>query len=131
MTTNLSPDYIKALQKVTPETWHPVPGYEDLYHVSDLGRVKSLERTCFNGHVLRRVRESILKPTQTMCQTVCLSRDGKGETWPVARLVLTAFVRPPVADEVALHKDKDKWHHALENLEWGGRKDPRHPYYSR
>lgn len=115
--------------KIATETWRPVPGYEGLYEVSDLGRVKSLERTCFNGLVNRLVRERILRPTQQACQTVGLCRDGLHETWTIAQLVLTAFVRPARLGEVAVHKDTDKWHHALSNLEWVDKQDTRHPYH--
>lgn len=117
--------------KVSQETWRPVPGYEGLYEVSDLGRVKSLERTCFNGHVSRKVRERILRPTQLPCQTVGLCRDGLHETWTIAQLVLTVFVRPARPGEVATHKDGDKWHHAVGNLEWIDKQDQRHPYYGK
>ena len=31
----------------TKEIWKPVVGYEGIYDVSNLGRVKTVERTCY------------------------------------------------------------------------------------
>lgn len=31
----------------TKEIWKPVAGYEGIYDVSNLGRVKTVERTCY------------------------------------------------------------------------------------
>ena len=43
------------------EVWRDIPNYEG-YQVSNLGRVKSLERIDVRGH---RVNEKILKPSIT------------------------------------------------------------------
>lgn len=46
------------------ENWLPIKGYEKLYEVSDLGRVKSLARTVHKGHMHRAVQnhaESFLR----------------------------------------------------------------------
>ena len=32
------------MDEITPERWLPVIGYEGIYEVSDLGRVRSLDR---------------------------------------------------------------------------------------
>ena len=40
------------------ENWSEIKGYEGIYEVSDLGRVRSLDRTDAAGHKLRgRIRD--------------------------------------------------------------------------
>ena len=46
------------------EIWKDIKGYEGLYQVSNLGRVKSLSRYSFGeGRQKRKLKEKILKPT--------------------------------------------------------------------
>jgi hypothetical protein len=109
------------------ERWKPVVGFEDYYEVSDLGRVKSLARTCLNRWGGQRsVPERIL--VQVPART---RRDGKsryivtlhgadGPRWSrVPHLILTAFVgsRPPGHE--ARHLDCDPSNNRLTNLAWG------------
>ena len=42
------------------EVWRNIKGYEDLYQVSNLGRVKSLSRKIFNGKNYYISKEKIL-----------------------------------------------------------------------
>ena len=48
------------------EIWKPITGYEDLYEVSNLGRVKSLARrikiVCKHKTYYKKKQEQILKP---------------------------------------------------------------------
>ncbi len=44
------------------EIWKDIPGYEGLYQVSNLGRVKSMEREVFSANYIRHMPESIKKP---------------------------------------------------------------------
>ena len=52
--------------KMKKEIWRDIAGYEGLYQVSNMGRVKSLERiiTRKNGKK-QTIRERILKPRAT------------------------------------------------------------------
>ncbi len=103
------------------ERWLPVAGYEGLYEVSDLGRVRSLPRQTRRG-----VRGGkILKP-QTSAGSkgylfVNLCRDGT--MWHVAvhRLVLEAFDRPCPPGMEARHGPGGKLDASLVNLRWGTR----------
>lgn len=95
------------------ERWLPVVGYEGLYEVSDLGRVRSMARPGTRGGVLRG------NPGKYGHQTVCLSRGGDLAYLQVHRLVLEAFWGPcPVGHETR-HLDGDATNNQLHNLRWG------------
>lgn len=99
------------------ETWKPVVGYEGIYEVSDLGRVRSLDRIDAGGQKRRGV---VLQPKVTPkgYHDVTLA-NGPRETRRVHRLVLTAFVSPPPPGLQARHLDGDPASNALPNLKWG------------
>jgi hypothetical protein len=99
------------------ERWRAVAGYEGLYEVSDLGRVRSLPRR------YRRTLK-VLKPgiSAEGRREFTLCRDN--ERWGVtaARLMLAAFVRPcPGPEYDACHNDGDPSNDALGNLRWDTR----------
>lgn len=95
------------------EVWKDIKGYEALYQVSNLGRVKSL-----NYH--RTGKERILKPgTQTKGYLkVPLYKYGKIEEFRVHRLVAEAFIPNPNKYPCVNHKDENKQNNSVDNLEW-------------
>ena len=97
------------------ETWKSVVGYEGLYEVSDLGRVKSL----WYG------REKILKPQKDGWgyPHVILCKDGKKKTLKVHRLVAEAFIPNPNNLATVNHKDEVKTNNIVSNLEWMSQQD--------
>lgn len=96
------------------EKWKPVPGFER-YEVSDAGRVRSMF-----GRTHRRRTPKVLKARArgTTSQVGLVGADGKPRYREVGRLVLLAFVRPPLGDEVAWHKNGNGLDNRLANLEW-------------
>ena len=109
---------------ITKEIWKPIKGYEGLYEVSNLGRVKSLERICKGGHnSIRVVKEKILK--QCYCGrdrdylNVKLCKNSKSKTIQVHRLVATTFIPNPLnLPQVNHKKEFEKWNNSVDNLEW-------------
>lgn len=93
------------------EQWKPIEGFEDLYAVSSLGRVKNL------------VREKFLKSANDKdgYLRVCLCRDGKRKMFLVHRLVSIAFLPNPEGLPEVNHKDEDKTNNCVNNLEWASR----------
>lgn len=112
---------------VTNERWLPVLGYEGLYEVSDLGRVRSCEREHVTrnrwGPIVRKLRSELKSQTADKdgYSTVRLYASGQGATLRVSRIVLCAFDRHPNFAEEACHSNHDLTDNRLSNLRWGTR----------
>ena len=105
---------------ISLETWKDVPGYENLYQVSDFGRVRSLSRfTRTKGKTLRLHSGKMLRP-QTIPRyglVVNLCKFGKLRQTSIPRLVLLAFVGPcPEGMECCHFPDRDVRNNKLNNL---------------
>lgn len=103
------------------EYWKPVVGYENLYEVSNLGRIRSFDRwvKSKNGSI-RICRGRILKPYTNKDGYLCvvLSKNNKQKTFRVNRLVAQAFLDNPNNLPQVNHKDENKQNNNVENLEF-------------
>jgi len=104
------------------ETWKDIKGYEGLYQVSNLGRVKSLKRTVIkkNGRKQHR-KERILKPLADRngyLQVVLYNGYGKRKISLVHRLVCKVFHENPENKPCVNHIDENKANNTASNLEW-------------
>lgn len=102
------------------ETWKVVGGYEGLYEVSDLGRIRSLGRECNskNGSKQRK-KERILIQEVTIhgyCRVRLFDAEGKAKHYPVHRLVMNAFRGE--SDLQINHINEIKTDNRLKNLEY-------------
>lgn len=107
------------------EIWKNINGYEGYYQVSNMGRVRSLDRYVNNEGARNEsklifVKGKILKPHDAGQEhlTVCLMRDGVGKVCYIHRLVLEAFTDNPDNLPCINHKDEDPYNNELTNLEW-------------
>ena len=103
------------------EEWRDIKGYEGLYQVSNLGRVKSLKRIVrANTCGIREIPEKILTACKSNCGylLVVLCKNGKHKNKNVHRLVAETFLPNPLKCKEVNHKDEDKYNNVLENLEW-------------
>lgn len=103
------------------EIWKDIIGYEGLYQVSSLGRVRSLDRydsrNCFwEGRILK------LYTRKGGYLFVQLHLNGKGKNYLVHRLVAIAFIPNPDNLPEVNHLDEDKTNNRVENLEFCDRK---------
>lgn len=95
------------------EIWKDVNGYEGLYQVSNLGRVKSLENR--SNHK----KEMIMRFAKIKgYNKVTLSKNSESKSYPVHRLVATAFIENPDNKPHVNHIDGDKTNNNADNLEW-------------
>lgn len=93
------------------EIWKDVVGYEGLYEVSNMGRVKAL-------NFKRSGKEKIIKQTfsDKGYLMASLTKDGKKKTLRVHRLVATAFIEN-IGDKPCVdHKNTIKTDNRVENL---------------
>lgn len=110
------------------QIWLPVPGYESYYEVSNLGNVRSIERSVEwknrYGWVSKFSLKSVLLKktkqvgTKTNYQMVSFSVQGKVKRYLVSRLVLCAFKGLDLSrpDLFACHIDDNGENNVLENL---------------
>lgn len=101
------------------EEWRDIPEWEEIYQISNRGRCKRIA----NGFDGRHLPERILKPIMTGWNrqyiAYCL-RWGRTTTRIYAhRAVLIAFTgSPPDENYQVNHKNGDKQHNWIDNLEW-------------
>lgn len=113
------------------EIWRDVVGYEGLYQVSSLGRVKSLERYVLHKksdprYGYRHRKEKILvafERNQVGHLAVNLYKDESMSTIHVHVLVLEAFVGKCPSGEQCRHLNDIKSNNQLDNLCWGTPKE--------
>lgn len=103
------------------EIWKPIAGFEGIYDISNLGRVKSLARLRrAKGNAFAPVRERIRVPAIQREGYVCafLCREGKSAKFYIHRLVATAFLDNPENLPQVNHIDGNKQNNRIDNLEW-------------
>lgn len=95
------------------EEWRDIVGYEGLYQVSNLGRIKSLGND-------KTKKEKILKPQlyKNGYYRIWLYKNGNKKRYLVHRLVALAFIPNSNNLPCVNHKDEDKSNNSVENLEW-------------
>lgn len=118
--TKENPLRVVTLCSGTYEEWKPVRGYEGIYEVSSLGRVKSLERKVYNGHRLVEKHVRQLKPNILAkgYLQVTLYKDRRRKCFQVHRLVAEAFIPNKSRFPQVNHINGDKQDNRAENLEW-------------
>jgi hypothetical protein len=104
------------------ERWAPIPGCEGHFEVSDLGRVRSMDRILEskNGRKVRhRGRLLKLAVSNSGYLYLRLYIGGKGKAQFVHSLVLLAFVGPRPEGMECCHNNGDQLDNRLANLRWG------------
>jgi hypothetical protein len=110
------------------ERWLPVVGFEGSYEVSDLGRVRSLDRVVIRraktGDHPKRLSGAIMALTphpKDPYWRVWLCRDGARSGHTVHTLVASAFLGPCPAGQEVRHADHNPSNNTIDNLSYGTR----------
>ena len=98
---------------MTNEVWKDVVGYEGLYKVSNLGRIKSL-------HQYKGTDERCIQPIENGrgYLFVGLHKDRQQRHRYIHRIVAEAFIDNPDGLPQVNHKDENKANNSVDNLEW-------------
>lgn len=93
------------------ETWKPIPEYNGVYEVSNLGKVR---KRCKNGKII------ILKPRLNYkgYGRVALINHYKRKEFCVHRLVAKCFIENKYHKPQVNHIDGNKTNNNVNNLEW-------------
>ena len=102
------------------EIWRDIKGFEGLYQISNLGRVKSVGRVIMRVSSYYTVREKILRVgiDKNGYNRVVLCSAKTLKTFLVHRLVAEAFLPNPNNLLFINHKDENPSNNNVENLEW-------------
>jgi len=119
------------LSDVENELWRPVLGYEGLYEVSNMGRVRSLDRTVWRDGAqyvrphLVPIRGQLVRGNRQKngYVGVCLWKDGVPQNHRVHRLVLESFTGPCPPGSESLHRNGVRHDNRLDNLRWGSHQE--------
>lgn len=116
------------------EVWRPVVGYEGLYEVSSIGRIRGLTRVvdviCAPGsrtrNYTKRIRGKILSLNSSRENgylTISLSKNGQSVEHSVHVLVAAAFLGPRPGNLDVAHGDGVKFNNRSSNLRYATRKE--------
>ena len=106
------------------EEWKDIVGFEGLYQVSNMGRVRSFDQYIDGSHGCKRlVKGKILKPCKSGRKAnpyyeVFLYKEKKRYRVPLHRLVAKAFIDNTENYPCVNHKDEDPSNNKADNLEW-------------
>ena len=105
------------------EIWKDIQEFDGDYQVSNLGRVRSVDRMKYAGNNSYQLKKGVDKKIQTQksgaYQYVNLHRDNKNHTRRIHRLVATEFIDNPNNYPIVMHIDDDPKNNCVDNLQWG------------
>lgn len=97
------------------EIWKPISGYENLYDVSSLGRIRSYPRNGTRDKEIHILHPSI--DSRGYCR-VALCKDNTMKQYSIHRLVLKTFTPVDKTELEVNHIDGNPRNNTLDNLEW-------------
>lgn len=108
------------------EIWKDIKGYEGLYQVSSIGRVRSLDRVVDGCHGSNQNIKGIIKHpslSDTGYFVTTLYKNNLGSKKKIHRLKAIAFIPNPENKPFINHIDGVKTNNEISNLEWCTQKE--------
>lgn len=104
------------------EIWKDIKGYEGLYKVSNLGRIK---RILFVNNIIVKKQDKILKNQKHSAgyNIITLTKNSQQKICLIHRLVAEAFLEKIDGKTYINHKDGNKSNNSVDNLEWCTQKE--------
>lgn len=93
------------------QVWKPIQGYEERYIISNLGKIKSLNKKNSGKYLRERVDRAYYS-------TVRLSKNGVTKTKFLHRLLAETFIEQPFGKFFVNHINGETQDNHLTNLEW-------------
>mgnify|MGYP003404826262 FL=1 len=109
------------MEELKSEIWESVIGFEGIYEVSNLGRVKSVNRILYKSDdKIQKRKEKFMKAKLkgNGYFQFCLSKNGIKKYISTHRLISLAFIPNPKNKTQVNHKNGIKTDNRIENLEW-------------
>ena len=108
-----------AKSLIPAEEWRPANGYEGVYEISNLGRLKRVGKApgARVGHILATLLDGHGYAFNVLC------RDGVGHRFSIHVLVAAAFIGPRPEGYDINHLDGNPLNNAVTNLEYATRSD--------
>lgn len=106
---------------IVTEIWKDIKGYEGLYQVSNLGRVKSLDRIIVRKDGISQFKKGIIKTPKINSDGYCsvtLSKNGNNKTFGIHILVAKHYIPNPDRKPEINHIDFNRENNQADNLEW-------------
>lgn len=103
------------------EVWVDVPDYEGHYQVSNLGRVRSLDRIVIHKNGTKHFKEGQIQKLQDNGNGRLykqMKRDGTHKNYYISRIVMLAFVGERPKGYAICHNDGDMTNNNLFNLRY-------------
>lgn len=102
------------------EIWRPVKGFEGYYEVSNLGKVRSVERYVKQSNHLRYVPPRIKKENVSRhgYPFVTLCKNRRSRHYLIHRLVAEAFIPNPKNKPYVDHINTNPLDYSIDNLRW-------------
>ena len=102
------------------EFWKPIKGYENCYKISNMGRIKSIERDVTRGnhtiHIKERIKKSFIGGDGY--HYIMLCKNSKTKLTTVHRLLAETFIPNPQNKPEVDHINTNRQDFSLKNLRW-------------
>jgi len=111
--------------ELSSEVWKNISGYDGVYQISTLGRVRSITREVtyieYGKQRKKRIWGQILIPTLNKRHKRMFKgfwKNAEAKQFYIHRLVLSEFVGPCPAGMEGCHNDGNAFNNRVENLRW-------------